>query len=107
MMRAFVVGGLVLLGLSVALLRAAPAPKTRGGYPTDAGNAIRFFAVALAANPDWSNRFLQLADIAIASGLTLRYSYTSGDYSGETFGCARHDCRTPWGFALVPRASVP
>jgi hypothetical protein len=86
---------------------AAPAPKTRGGYPTDSGDAIVFFAVSLSANQDWVNRFIQIADIGIASGLTIRYSYTSGDHSGESFGCARQDCRNPWGFALEKIATVP
>lgn len=129
--RAFLVVG-VVLGTSFAMIRpanavdyncvplevavlsnrvhvecAAPAPKTRGGYPTDTGDPIKFFAVSLSANQDWVNRFIQAADIAIASGLTIRFSYTSGDYSGESFGCARRDCRKPGAFALEKVASVP
>lgn len=97
----------VVLSNRVHVQCAAPAPKTRGDYPTDTGDAVKFFAVSLSANQDWVNRFIQIADIAIASGLTIRYSYTSGDYSGESFGCARQDCRNPWGFALDKIATVP
>src|SRR5215468_4614871 len=58
-----------------------------GNYPTDTGNAIQFFAVSLSADPGYVKRFIQTADIAITSGLTIRFSYNSGDYSGESFGC--------------------
>ena len=86
---------------------AEPAPKTRGSYPTDTGNAIRYFAVSLSNNQEWVNRFLQVADIAITSGHPIRFSFTSGDYSGEAFGCSRTNCRKPWAFSLLKSTVVP
>ena len=86
---------------------AEPAPKTRGSYPTDTGNSIRYFAVSLADNQDWVNRFLQVTNVAINSGRPIRFSFTSGDYSGETFGCSRTNCRKPWAFILLNDAHVP
>ena len=86
---------------------AEPAPKTRGSYPMDTGHSIRYFAVSLSANQDWSSRFLQVANIAITSGNPIQFSFTSGDYSGETFGCSRTDCRKPWSFKLLKSVRVP
>jgi hypothetical protein len=86
---------------------AEPAPKTRGSYPTDTGHSIRYFALSLSANQDWLNRFVQMSTIAINSGSPIQFSFDSGDYSGETFGCARTDCRKPWAFKLLKDARVP
>ena len=86
---------------------AAPAPKTRGGYPEDTGHAIRFFAVPLSENQEWIERFIQIAGIAITSGRPLRLSFDSGDYDGEAFGCRRQDCRTVRAFAILRTAIVP
>lgn len=77
--------------------------STRFGYPKDPpGSAyqIKFFAVPLT-NQGWADRFIRVADLAQVSGLTLRLSYNSGDFSGEAFGCLRQDCRTPWAATLV------
>lgn len=75
----------------------------RYGYPQDppgSGQAISYFAVPLS-NPAWARRFIQTVDLAQTTGLTLRFSYTSGDTSGTAFGCAAADCRTPWAIGLV------
>src|ERR1700737_2782951 len=58
---------------------AAPAPKFRGSYPTDTGNPVIYFAVSTSDDQDWVNRFIQIADIAITSGMPIRFSFTSGD----------------------------
>jgi hypothetical protein len=85
---------------------AEPPPKSRIGYPRDVGYPIMYFAAPLS-DPEWANRFIQMANVAMTAGRTIRFSYTSGDYSGEPFGCARIDCRTPWAFALEAVASTP
>ncbi|MBM3744311.1 MAG: hypothetical protein FJW34_00765 [Acidobacteria bacterium] len=99
--------------LEVALLEnrahvlcAEPAPKTRGSFPVDTGHAIRYFAVPYT-DTQWAERFIRLSNIAITSGLVIRFSFTSGDYSGESFGCVRDNCRKPWAFALLRTAVVP
>jgi hypothetical protein len=86
---------------------AAPAAKTRGDYPVDVGDSIRYFAVSLSDDPGWVHRLVQLAEIAITSGRPIRFSFKSGDYSGEAFECARANCRTPWAFALLKTTTVP
>lgn len=88
------------------VLCAEPIPVYRGGYPQDNGYAVKYFAVSLD-DSNWSGRFIQVADIAIASGMPVLYSYTSGDYSGESFGCDRTNCRQPWAFTLVKTAWTP
>ncbi len=86
------------------VLCAAPS-KFRGGYPIDTHHTITYFAVPMN-NPIFAKRFIQLANIAITAGFTLRFSYTSGDYSGESFGCNRGNCRSPWSFGIEKRASI-
>jgi len=88
------------------VLCAAPAPKTRGSYPVDTGHSIRFLAVPLS-DTEWAGRFIRLANIAETSGLILRVRFTSGDYSGESFGCARQDCRKAIAFTLLKSGTVP
>lgn len=88
------------------VLCAEPIPTYRGGYPLDNGYAVKYFAVPLSDN-NWSGRFIQVADIALASGMPVRFSYTSGDYSGESFGCDRTNCRVPWAFTLVKTSWTP
>jgi hypothetical protein len=86
---------------------AAPAPKTRGAYPVDTGHAIVYFAVSLTGDAEFANRFIKMADLAITAGLPIHFLYTSGDYSGEAFGCSRQNCRTPWAFSLVRTTTLP
>ena len=88
------------------VLCAAPAPKTRGSYPEDTGHPIRFLAVPLS-DPEWAGRFIRLANIAETAGLILRVRFNSGDYSGESFGCSRQDCRKAIMFALWKAGTVP
>lgn len=97
---------LEVLDVRAQVLCAEPITVYRGGYPLDNGYAVKYFAVPLSKT-DWSGRFIQVADIAMASGMPVRLSYTSGDYSGESFGCARTDCRTPWAFTLVKTSWTP
>lgn len=78
----------------------------RGGYPVDNEYRITYFAVPLSQE-DWSSRFVYVGNIAMAAGMPIRFSYISGDYSGEAFGCLRTDCRVPWAFALVKTAWSP
>ena len=86
---------------------AEPAPKTRGSYPKDTGHSIIYFAVALSSDQAWVDRFIQTANISINTGLPLRFGYTSGDYSGEAYGCVRANCRKPWAISLLKTAVVP
>jgi len=129
--RRTILSALILLGLGTALGAPAVAEQyfctplevavlqnrahvlcaspvgLRCGYPQDppgSGQYIRYFAVPLgstAAEKAWSNRFIQMGKLAQTSGLTLIFQYTSGDLSGEAFGCARGDCRNPWSFAVI------
>src|ERR1700730_1816385 len=70
-----------ILDTRVRVQCAAPAPKCRGSYPTDTGNAVIYFAVSTSDDQEWVNRFVQIADIAITSGMPIRFSFTSGDFS--------------------------
>ena len=88
------------------VLCAEPITAYRGGYPLDNGYAVSYFAVPLS-DSNWSSRFIQVADIAMASGMPVIFSYTSGDYSGELFGCDRTNCREPWAFTLVKTSWTP
>lgn len=85
---------------------AAPAGKTRGGYPVDTGHAIVYFAVPLT-DTAWAGRFIQVANLSMTSGMPMLIRYASGDYSGEAFGCARGNCRTPEAYSLRRTAHVP
>jgi hypothetical protein len=95
-----------VLDASARVLCAEPMTKYRPGYTVDNGYAVKYFAVPLT-DGNWSGRFIQVGDIAMASGMPIRFSYTSGDYSGEAFGCDRTDCRVPWVFTLVKTAWTP
>ena len=88
------------------VLCAEPQPKYRGGYPVDNGDRIAYFAVPLS-DANLSSRFIQVGNTAMAAGITIRFSYISGDYSGEAFGCDRANCRVPWAFALEKVAWSP
>jgi hypothetical protein len=88
------------------VLCAEPIQAYRGGYPLDNGYAVKYFAVPIS-DRNWSGRFIQVADIAMASGMPVRFNYTSGDYRGESFGCARTNCRVPWAFTLVKTSWTP
>lgn len=85
---------------------AAPAGKTRGGYPADTGHAIVYFAVPLT-DTAWAGRFIQTANLSMTSGMPMLIRYVSGDYSGEAFGCVRANCRTPEAYSLRRTAHVP
>ena len=85
---------------------AAPAGKTRGGYPVDTGHAIVYFAVPLT-DAAWAGRFIHVATLSMTSGMPMLIRYASGDYSGETFGCARGNCRAPEAYGLQRTAHVP
>lgn len=85
---------------------AAPAGKTRGGYPVDTGHALVYFAVPLT-DAAWAGRFIHVANLSMTSGMPMRIRYVSGDYSGEAFGCARANCRTPEAYSLRRTAHVP
>lgn len=95
-----------VFGNRAHVLCAAPAPKTRGSYPVDTGHSIQFLAVPLS-DQEWAGRFIRLANIAETSGLILRVRFTSGDYSGESFGCDRDDCRKAIAFSLLKSGTVP
>ncbi|MDH5178254.1 MAG: hypothetical protein OEZ39_19700 [Gammaproteobacteria bacterium] len=88
------------------VLCAEPPIKSRGGYPKDTGHQIMFFALPLSETEN-TGRFIQMANTAIITGYTMLFSFTSGDYSGETYGCNRVNCRKPWMFALESRPSTP
>ena len=88
------------------VLCARPAVKTRGDYPEDTGHSIRFFAVPLS-DAEFAGRFIRLANIAETAGLILRVRFNSGDYSGESFGCSRQDCRKAIMFGLWKYGTVP
>jgi hypothetical protein len=96
----------VVLDASARVLCAEPITVYRGGYPLDNGYPVKSFAVSLS-DSNWSGRFIQVGDIAMASGMPILFSYTSGDYKGESFGCNRTDCRVPWAFTLVKTAWTP
>lgn len=85
---------------------AAPAGKTRGGYPVDTGHAIVYFAVPLT-DAAWAGRFIHAANLSMTSGMPMLIRYVSGDYSGEAFGCARTNCRAPEAYGLRRTAHVP
>jgi hypothetical protein len=95
-----------VFGNRAHVLCAEPAIKTRGSYPVDTGHSIRFLAVPLS-DKEWAGRFIRLANIAETSGLIFRVRFTSGDYSGESFGCVRQDCRTAIAFFLLKSGTVP
>ena len=95
-----------VLDASVRVWCAEPIIKYRSGYPLDNGYAVQYFAVPLS-DSNWSGRFIQLGDIAVATGMPIRFAYTSGDYRGESFGCNRTDCRVPWALTLVKTGWTP
>ena len=90
----------------VHVLCAEPPVKSRGGYPVDTGNRIQYYALPMD-NSEYTNRFIQIANIALISGHTMFFSYTSGDYSGEAYSCSRDNCRKPWSFGLEQIPSTP
>lgn len=101
----------VALDLSVLDKRAEvqcapPQPDYRGDYPTDTGNRIMYFAVPLS-DKEWASRFIYVANTGLTSGMTIQFTYASGDTSGTGFGCLAENCRTPWEFALLKQAYVP
>lgn len=85
---------------------AAPAGKTRGGYPVDTGHSIVYFAVPLT-DAAWAGRFVHAANLSITSGMPMVIRYVSGDYSGEAYGCSRANCRKPEAYGLRRTAHVP
>lgn len=92
-----------VLSNSVRVLCAKPQ---RSGYPRDAGNEIKYFAVGRTSSVK-HKLFYQMANIALTSGLLLRFSYTSGDTTGTTFGCVATNCRTPNIITLRKTGVVP
>ena len=88
------------------VLCAEPPVKSRGGYPRDTGHPIMYFALPLS-DGDYTNRFVNVSNLALQSGHTMFFSYTSGDYSGEAYDCDRANCRKPWAFGLEKFPSTP
>lgn len=91
----------LVTGDSLRIECAEPATLTRGSYPVDTGHRIRAFAVDRFDDTAWVDSVLEMTDLAIASGMPIRFSYQSGDYSGESYGCSRNNCRKPTAFNLV------
>ncbi len=84
---------------AVRVTCAEPTPP-EGGYPWDGYDRIREFAVA-KSNDAFASRLLDLAHVALTAGLIVQFQYTSGDTSGESYGCGASRCRRPTVFALL------
>jgi hypothetical protein len=86
-------------------------PKAEeGDYPQDQGSKIKFFAVPKATNVDFAMRFADITQAALVSGLVVQFGFNSGDTSGQTFGCAPENCRTPVSISLLaanPNVRIP
>lgn len=61
--------------------------------------SIRYFAVP-TSNATYSNRFLEVTNLALISGRNLNFIFTAGDTSGTAFGCAANNCRSASGVNL-------
>lgn len=75
-----------------------------GGYPRDGADQIQVFAVP-KSDGDFSKRFEYVVQTALAAGVVVQLNYTSGDVSGNVFGCASSNCRKPWAFGLLAPAT--
>jgi hypothetical protein len=88
---------------------ACADPGTRwrpGTYPVDHGDAIQYLAVPLSEQ-QWADQFIRLANIAETSGLVMQVSFDSGDYTGDSFGCDRRNCRRAKAVTLMKTAFIP
>lgn len=87
---------------SVRVECVRPSTKVRCGFPEDppgSGNDVTTYAVK--SDLPWSRRFAYMANMAITSGATLRFSFSSG-IGGPAFGCEVDEkCRVPYDVALV------
>lgn len=70
----------------------------------DGSASIQYFALPTTGNGDeakTANRFLAVAMTALSSGKPIVMMFSSGDTSGDAYGCWNGDCRKPSAFFLL------